>query len=554
MKKKVITILVIIILLLVVINAGVLGFLWYRNNHVFVDGKAYPIRAQVLNLLEQEDVSIEHYDTLHALLPECEIYWNVPFQGGRYPNDTTQLQISALTREDIAILVNYFPALRKVDASGCSDYPMLEALKSQMPDLEVSYVVSLGSKAFAPDTTTLSLEPGDYDYEILMGNLPFLHKVETILLKTPDISMEQLDALKAAYPDILIGCTVEIMGKEYGSETTQLDLSGITAQDIPVLCEKFAMLPDLQYVELTDSEGRSSLEKEEVRELMRAVPDVEFHYTFEFYGEVLSTTDTEEVHIRNKKIGDSGEAEVRLALDLLQNCKRFVLENCSISNELMSQIRDDYREKTKVVWRVYFGVGSTMTDAEVIRAVYDLVDDNSHNLIYCEDVRYMDIGHDDYLDSIDFVSGMKSLEVVIVSGSPIKDLSPFANCKNLRILEAANCGYITDLSPLAECKNLEMLNICYTKVKDLSPLDDLNLTHLHAKGLYRTLIPVEEQARFKEKHPDCLAYFSTGEQPYGPGWRYEVDNPQETMDWYKDIQKAFRYPNAPNHVGWYLDK
>lgn len=550
MKKKFVVILVVVLTVLVLVNAGILGFVWYRNNHVFVEGKAYSIRAEVLDLRE-EDISQEHYDTLHSLLPDCQVYWNVPFQGAKYSNDITSLQISDPTREDIALLKAYFPALRKVDASACTDYSMLELLKQELPDLEVSYTVSLGGKSFAPDTDSLSLEPGDYDYETLIANLPHLPLVDTILLKTPEITLEQLTALQEAFPDVTIGCTVEIMGKEYGSETTRLELPGITAQDIPQLLDKLPMLPDLTFVELTDEDGSCALAQQEVKELMEAAPGVQFHYVFDFYGETLSTTDTEEVHLRGKKIGDEGEAQIRLALDLLQNCKRFVLENCSVSNELMAQLRDDYREKTKVVWRVYFGVGSTMTDAEVIRAVYDLVDDNSHNLIYCEDVRYMDIGHNEYLDSVEFVSGMTSLEVVIVSGSPIKDLSPFANCKNLRILEAANCSYITDLTPLAQCTKLEMLNICYTKVSDLSPLDELNLTHLHARGLYRPLISTEEQQRFTEKHPDCDASFAVNDQPYGIGWRYVSAN--ETMDWYKDIQKAFRYPDAPNHVGWYLD-
>ena len=52
-----------------------------------------------------------------------------------------------------------------------------------------------------------------------------------------------------------------------------------------------------------------------------------FHYAFDFFGETLST-DMEEVVLKNKSIGDSGEGEVRSALDLLSNCKRFVLVYC----------------------------------------------------------------------------------------------------------------------------------------------------------------------------------------------------------------------------------
>jgi len=232
-----------------------------------------------------------------------------------------------------------------------------------------------------------------------------------------------------------------------------------------------------------------------------------------------------------------------------------VLENCQISNEVMAKLRDDYRHQTKVVWRVSYGEGSTLTDAEVIRAVYDLVDDNCHNLVYCEDAKFMDIGHNEWLDACDFVSGMKSLEYVIISGAPIKSLEPFRNCKNLKMLEAAFCEYITDVSPLADCKNLQMLNISNTHVEDLSPLDDLPLTHLTVRTnpSGRCRLSAEEQARVTSQHPDCWISFA-GAQPYGVGWRYGEDE-LTPLDHYKVVRIVFRLamdPNIPNHVGWYL--
>ena len=83
-----------------------------------------------------------------------------------------------------------------------------------------------------------------------------------------------------------------------------------------------------------------------------------------------------------------------------------------------------------MVWRVWFGGGSTLTDAEVIRCTYDLVDDNCEDLIYCEDVRFMDIGHNEYLDGVPFVAGMPNLEYIIVSGAPIKDLTPLKTARS----------------------------------------------------------------------------------------------------------------------------
>lgn len=113
-------------------------------------------------------------------------------------------------------------------------------------------------------------------------------------------------------------------------------------------------------------------------------------------------------------IGEEGLPEARLALDLMENCSRFVLENCKISNESMAQLREDYRDKTKVVWRVPYGGGSCMTDCEVIRCTYELTDKNAQNLVYCEDVRFMDVGHNDvtFLSDFSFPEGMPKLEAI----------------------------------------------------------------------------------------------------------------------------------------------
>lgn len=550
--KKLIAVLVVIAILLVLAIAGALGYVWYRENHIFVEDAVYPINAMSLDLREQ-DISVAHYEAVRDALPNCEILWNVPFQNGRYPDDTKSLTVTQLSDGDI-LRMDYFPRLKTVDATGCSDYGQIEKLMAHRPGVTVTYTVYLGGISAAPDIQGLVLEKGDYDFDTLMENLSYLHQLTAITLRMPELSQEQLAQLEERYGDITFTCTVELLGQEYDVETTELDLSAMTSEDLEQVMEKLPLLPNVTFLELMGTDGTSNLSAADVKQLMEAIPNAVVHYTFDFYGYTLSTAE-EEVHIKNTKIGEEGVEQVRAALDILTNCKRFVLENCQISNETMARLRDDYRDRTKIVWRVSFGKGSTMTDAEVIRAVYDLVDDNCGNLIYCEDVKYMDLGHNEWLDGCDFVAGMPNLEYLILSGSPIRSLEPFRNCKSLKFLEIAFCGYIEDLSPLADCTNLQMLNIANTKVVDLSPLDNLNMTHLMARNYPggKCPIPQEERDRFAAQHPDCWASF-TGPQPYGTGWRYEEDE-KTFLDDYLLLRTVFRYdldPNIPNHVGWYL--
>ena len=554
MKNKVVTVLVIILLVLVLLVGGALGFLWYRDNHIFVEGEAYPISARTLDLREEE-ISFDHYEAVHSQLPDCWILWNVPFQGGRFSSDSEKLTVSSLTQEDVALLVEYFPELKTLDASACGDYGNLELYKAQKPDCDVIYQVSLGGKSFAPDTTELVLENGDYDLAVMTENLVYLPEVASIQLKMPELTMEQVEQLKTAYETIDISCTVEILGREYDNRVTELDLRDLESSQVAEVAAKLPMLPNVTYVELTKEDGTSSLTKADVKTLKEALPGASFHYTFDFYGETISTTD-EQVHIQRKAITDDGIGEVRAALDIMENCQRFALEYCQISYDLLAEVREEYRDKVKLVWRVEFGGGSAFTDVEVIRSTYDLVDDNCENLKYCEDVRFMDIGHNEWLDAVPFVAYMPKLEGIIVSGAPIKDLTPFENCKNLKFLEIAFCEYIEDLTPLAGCESLQMLNMSNTHALDLSPLDDLPLTHLVARTnpSGNSRISQEEQDRFIAQHPDCWSSFK-GAQPYGVGWRYGEDE-LTPLPYYAMLRRVFRYDASviPNNVGWYLEE
>ena len=554
MKKTLVTILVVMVLILALGIAGGLGFVWYRDNHVFVDGDAYDITTRSLDLTG-EDISLEYYEELQSKLPDCSIRWMVPFHNGKYANDTQSLTVSELTLEDVEFLVRYFPELKTLDASQCHAYEVLAVAEATLSECEVLYNVDLSAAILDHNAATVIMGFSETnDFEKLMTNLVHLPNLKSLKLTDPALTIEQIASLREAYPEISITYTVTVLGLEREGETTELDLSGMTGEDAVEAAEQLKKLPNLTYVNLNPENGIGALSLEDVKLLITAVPDVKFDFTFDFYGTKLSTAD-EEVHIKNTKIGEEGLETVRNALDLLQNCKRFVLENCQISNESMARLREDYRDRTKIVWRVSYGRGSTLTDAEVIRAVYDLVDDNCNNLIYCEDAKYMDIGHNEWLDACDFVSGMKSLEYVIISGAPIKSLEPFRNCKNLKMLEAAFCEYITDVSPLADCPNLQMLNISNTHVEDLSPLDNLPLTHLTVRtnpsGKCR--LSQEEQDRVIAQHPNCWISFE-GPQPYGVGWRYGEDE-ITPLDHYKVVRVVFRLaldPNIPNHVGWYL--
>lgn len=554
-KKNVLITMILVVLVLILAVAGALGYLWYQENHLFVEDAVYPLNAESLDLRGQ-DISFTHYDTVHWQLPGCEIVWDVPFQGGKVSSDSISLAVSSLTQEDLDIIYRYLPNLTVLDATGCTDYDLLEQFRQQKPECRIAYQVNLGSTWADPAATELTLLPEDFNLETLKAALPHLEDVTAVLFRKTELSEETLDALREEFPGITFQATVEILDTEYDSETTQLDLSAMESSQVSEVSQKLAMLPGLTNVELMDASGNSNLGMDDVKTLKAAASGVTFHFTFDFFGQTINTADSE-VIVKNVKIGDDNLDAVRDALDMMDGCTRFVLDGCGISNENMAKLREEYRDKTKVVWRVSVAKGNILSDAQCLYLTWHLKDSNCENLKYFEDCVYLDAGHNEtgQWTDVSFVAGMPNLEVIILSGSSVKDLSAFENCKKLRVLEAGFCGLIEDISPLAGCESLEMLNISYSKVKDLSPLDDLDIKLLCDVQSYRSnLVPDEAVAHFKSKHPNAEVYCGISDQPYGQNWRYEPDDALKFRSWYEQMRIALDYDHYENNFdkGWYL--
>lgn len=435
------------------------------------------------------------------------------------PEPTTEPPVEevalVVTADTISQLEDY-PALKKADLTGSDCYAAIEAYRAAHPEVEVEYTVDVGGTPVPWNASELSLCEGSYDAAVLLENLPHLPELQALILTETQRTREELDTLAAQVP---LDYTVEFYNQVYARDTAWLDLSAMTSEELPQILPRLTLVPEVENVELMAEDGTALLTLEEAILVQEALPDAQLHFAFDLFGKQVSTDD-EEIYYKNQYIGnkiEGAEDTLRRALTILRGCKRFVLDNCYFPNDTLAEIRDEFRDTTKLVWRVWFGTdGNCLTDREVIRYMPTLTGDNSKNLIYCEDARFIDVGHDTALFRVDFVAGMPKLEAIIVSGAPISDLSPFAACESLEFLEIAYCQYVTDLSPIANCKNLKRLNIAYTGITDLSPLDGLPLEVMvdtHSK------VPMEERLRFDTENPDCLIQHS-GEQPYGYPWRY----------------------------------
>ena len=290
MKKGLILVLAAALL----VTGGVVGYrMWYQNTHIFVEETVYEKDLTQLDL-RGTGVSLEHYEAVRQQLPDCEIRYDLPFQGGFYADDTIELTITSLTAEDVELL-DYLPGLKKINAEACTDYDQLLALQERRPDCEISYQVSLYGKDYADDTTELSFGSEQLDLQQLHTALKYLPQMESIHFNQPTVAAAELKALQEEYPAIAVTWEKDAFGNTYTSDTTEIDLTGLRTDSLDEVAAEVSYFPALEKLILceagpTDKEWFDNETMSAFREKMR--PEYKVVWTVKINNLKVRTDDT----------------------------------------------------------------------------------------------------------------------------------------------------------------------------------------------------------------------------------------------------------------------
>lgn len=248
MKKRIVIILIAVLLL---VAAGGIGYYtWYQNSHIFVEEAVYAKDLTELDL-RGTGVSLEHYEAVHQQLPDCEIRYDLPFQGGFYADDTTELSITSLTDTEVELL-DYLPGLQTVHAEGCRDYAQLRALQERRPDCTVTYTVPLFGKEYPQDTKELSFGSEQLDMAELKAALSNLPQMEKVFFQQPTVPAAELIDLMEACPEISVTWEKDFFGTAYTSDVTELDLTGTQMETLDGVEEAAAYFPALEKLILSE--------------------------------------------------------------------------------------------------------------------------------------------------------------------------------------------------------------------------------------------------------------------------------------------------------------
>ena len=312
---------------------------------------------------------------------------------------------------------------------------------------------------------------------------------------------------------------LRIMGKVYSPTDSTVELTGLQDAEAAQTAAALRRMPNVQSIRL-GSENETSLSWESIRLLHEAAPRAVIDYAFTMFDRPFNLSD-EEMDLKYIPMEDEGALVGQVAA-CMTRLRLLDMDSCRVPNAAMARLRDSL-PNTEVIWRINFGSGYTArTDVTRILASMpgqagELVHNNVQNLKYCTKVKYLDLGHNNYLDTIEFCRYMPDLEVLIAGMTFVEDFSPIENCTKLEYVEAMT-SRLHDLTPFANLHNLKHLNICYNfAVTDITPLYGLDLERLWI-GQHDP-VPPEQIARYRELHPDCVVNDTTPD-PTEEYWRF----------------------------------
>lgn len=460
-------------------------------------------------------LDVDQIKTLLDHWPDRRFIYTVPLLGKEFAPDSTSLDltdtdIDAGAVDEALILL---PLVREIDLRGArASAGQIEELLVRCPDLHFIYDVSLMGRKISPDAQTLNLRNAAIDIDALAEALPRLPHVREIDLRGTPASLENIEEITEAWPNISFKFSCDVPEGSLTTEDSVMTVSG-GFDDLIAYLEYMDYMPNLELIDA----GSVELTVDEINAILDADYGVEFFYGVTVCGQRAFCTD-ETLTLDGTKIADVGEIE--RCMTILPNLKTISMCDCGVSEAEMERLFDTYPD-IKFIWIIKFGKYAVRTDATAFTT--NLWDGNTYGynsttfepLRCCTDLMMLDLGHNK-ITSLDSFRGLTKLRLLILADNDITDISALQDMKDLEYVELF-LNDITDLSPLKDKEKLVDLNIFYNPLKNgFEVLREMpQLKRLWA-GKCR--LSEEQLAELREALPETVI-MTQGISSTGNGWR-----------------------------------
>ena len=459
---------------------------------------------------------------LIASRPALDVQWLIPVGAQRFDSRSEEIAVGDFSGEEVKYFA-YFTALKRVDATGASCYPEILALRETLGEnVELKWNVVIGGESF-PHTTKELTVPEGTSAEELEEKLAYLPDTRMVDTTKAQFEKNELRELRGRYPKLRFLFKVTIAGQSIRSNTENINIPENAAFDLKELLEHGDDFEELKIINL----NTRKLSLDDVVAIREAYGGVEVICKTTVCGKDCSTNWTE-LDLSRRQISDFDEldkairAMARLEKLFLCDCKD--AEGKAIENEKLAALRGKYAGQTDIVWRVYLNSVPCRTDADNFCMSKDsnswgaLPYERAEPIKYCTNMVTLDIGHAVEMDRIDFVENMPHLRFFIFCGAGrVTSLEPLRGCTELYYVEMFYTG-VHDLEPIQHLPNLKHLNISHLRLDDYTQLFEMK--QLERLWWVDSGLTAEQQQALREALPGTEICFTAWDNDaVGGNWR-----------------------------------
>ena len=365
----------------------------------------------------------------------------IKIYGQKLNVDATEIDLVGADIASVDELIEKLAPFNRLQKLELGEYPVLsdeeQKLKDGLPGVNIHYkcYVKVYGDLIQKNATEIDLSGKDVsDFTELSAALKKLPNVTEVNLHGKDLTFEQQTELVKEFPNIDFGWEIELLGKKYSSDTTDLDLSG-NKKATPDLMRQYAPLfTKLTRLDMSDCGATN----EEMDALRSDLPGVKVVWR---------------IHMG-----------------------RWSLKTDAVA---FSVLIYDYSHKRLTSKDIE--VLKYCTDLQALDIGHQAVTDISVLGDYLPQLRILILA-DNQVSDLTPVAKMKHLHYIelFVNSHLLTDLSPLASCKELVDANVSYLHNVRDISPLYDLPMLERIWVEHTPIS-AEQLNTLRERHPDAK-------------------------------------------------------------------------
>lgn len=302
-----------------------------------------------------------------------------------------------------------------------------------------------------------------------LSDLEYCNRLDALsLFNSEDVDLSSFRNVSSLAFLNLYVCTLgDKAADEKNTELTHLGFVSCAPVDMQTVTDNFAGIDSLEITNTSVQNTRGLTQLQSLRELWLGAPE-----SIAFLAQVPQLT---------KLTIYSTDVESFEVLQGLKNLKTLELYDCPNLHNLARVLDEKQLDRLVLSGCTNTKNFSALRSERSLRSMKELtVADCSFSdtalLGRFEQLTFLDLGGTPVRDLTPFPN-MKNLEWISLYGTRVSNISPLSRLKHLQYLDISKTQ-VRDLKPLSGLTNLRHLDIVGTNVTDLSPIAGLPLEHL----------------------------------------------------------------------------